>query len=89
MSRSMTKPTKWRVDSKDSDQPGQISLGIHPDWSVFAVRLKKLESLATHRLPSELLPDCIAAQADLSLYGVHMLFYRFYHAPAQLMHLQP
>ena len=33
----MTKPTKWHVRPAKT----QISLGIHPVWSVFAVRMKK------------------------------------------------
>ena len=37
MSRRMTKPTKWSVRTAKT----QISLGIHPVWSVFAVRMKK------------------------------------------------
>ena len=36
MSRSMTKPTKWPVRPVQT----QISLGICPVWSVFAVRMK-------------------------------------------------
>ena len=34
MSRDMTKPTKWLHPAKT-----QISLGIRPVWSIFAVRL--------------------------------------------------
>ena len=49
MSRLMTKPTKWQVRSAKT----QISLSIRPVWSVFAVRLKKLGSLATHKVRSE------------------------------------
>ena len=37
MSRHMTKPTKWHVRPAKT----QISLGIHPVWSVFAVCMKK------------------------------------------------
>ena len=37
MSRSMTKPTKWRATSKDSDQPEHLPSLIR----VFAVRVKK------------------------------------------------
>ena len=37
MSRRMTKPTKWPVRPAKA----QISLGICPVWSVFAVRVKK------------------------------------------------
>ena len=38
MSQCMTKPTKWHVCPAKT----QISLGIHPDWSVFAVCMKKV-----------------------------------------------
>ena len=37
MSRLITKPTKWQVHPAKT----QISLGICPVWSVFAVRMKK------------------------------------------------
>ena len=36
--RSMTKSTKWRMLPTKT----RISLGIHPVWSVFVVRMKKL-----------------------------------------------
>ena len=36
-SRLMSKPTKWHVHPAKT----QISLGIHPVWSVFIVRMKK------------------------------------------------
>ena len=36
-SHSMTKPTKWPMRPAKT----QIRLGIHPLWSVFAVRIKK------------------------------------------------
>ena len=44
MSHLMTKPTEWHVHPVKT----QISLGIHPFWSVFAVHLKKHRELATH-----------------------------------------
>ena len=44
----MSKP-KWHVRPEKT----RISLGIRPDWSVFAVRMKKLGSLATHWAQSE------------------------------------
>ena len=37
MSQCMTKPTKWHVRPAKTE----ISLGIRPVWSVFAVRMKK------------------------------------------------
>ena len=53
----------------------QICLGIHPVWSVFAVRMKKAWVLsyplsARRRLWS----DWADAQADLSLHWAHMPF---------------
>ena len=49
MSRLMTKPTKW----PERPAKTQISLGIRPVWSAFAVRMKKAWSLATHWAQSE------------------------------------
>ena len=43
MSRLMTKPAKWPV----SPAKTQISLGIRPVWSEFAVRLKKVWVLSS------------------------------------------
>ena len=37
MSQRMTKPTKWHVRPAKT----RVRLGIHPVWSVFAVRAKK------------------------------------------------
>ena len=45
----MTKPTKCHVRPAKT----QISLGIRLAWSVFAVRIKKARSLATHWAHSE------------------------------------
>ena len=68
--------------SENSDQSGHppslISLGIHPVWSVFAVRMKKAWVLsyplsAQRRLWS----DWADAQADLSLRWAHSLFVGF------------
>ena len=42
LSRLMTKPTKWHVRPAKT----QISLGIRPVWSVFAVRMKKARVLS-------------------------------------------
>ena len=42
LNQRMTKPTKWHVRPAKT----QISLGIHPVWSVFAVLM--LKSLDTH-----------------------------------------
>ena len=61
----------------------QISLGIRPVWSVFAVRMKKAWVLsyplsAQRRLWS----DWADAQADLSSLGAHSLYW-FCHVAAQ------
>ena len=74
LSRSMTKPTKWPVRPAKT----QISLGICPVWSVFAVRMKKAWVLsyllsAQRRLWSVWLD----AQADLSLCWAHISFVGF------------
>ena len=79
----MTKPTKWHV------RPGktQISLGIRPVWSVFAVCMKKAWILsyplsAQRRLWS----DWVDAQADLCLCWAQS-FYWFCHETAHLQSL--
>ena len=54
---SMAKPTKWPLRPAKT----QISLGIHPVWSVFAVRTKK------HSVLSYPLSTQADAQADQSL----------------------
>ena len=81
MSRSRTKPTKWPVRPAKT----QISLGICPVWSVFAVRMKKQWDLSyplsEHR---RLWSDCADAQADLSFSWAHMSFCWFCRAVAQI-----
>ena len=62
-SHDMTKPTKWRVRPAKTE----IGLGVRPVWSVFAVRMKQLGSLAVHWTHSEDWSDWADAQADLSL----------------------
>ena len=74
MSCLVTKPTKWHVRPAKT----QISLGIRPVWSVFAVRMKKAWVLsyplsAQQRLWS----DWADAKADLSLRWVHSHFVGF------------
>ena len=73
MSHDMTKPTKWVCPAKT-----QISLGIRPVWSVFAVRMKKAwvlsYPLSTQR---RLWSDWADAQADLSLRWAHTHFVDF------------
>ena len=68
--------------SEDSDQPGQINLGICPVWSVFAVCMKKAWSLVTHCAHSKDWSDWMDAKADLSLHWVHMQFCWFCHDAA-------
>ena len=80
MSRLMTKPTKWHVRLAKTP----ISLGFHPVWSVFAVRMKKAWVLsyplsAQQRLSS----DWADAQTDLSLRWVQS-FCWFCHEVAQI-----
>ena len=65
----------------------QISLGIHPVWSVFAVRMKKAWVLsyplsAQRRLWS----DWVDAQADLSLLGAQS-FCWICHEAAEMIFL--
>ena len=77
----MTEPTKWHVRPAKT----QISLGICPVWSVFAVCMKKYWVLSyplstQHRHWS----DWVDAQADLSLGLVHMPFCRLCHELAHL-----
>ena len=56
----------------------QISLGIRPVWSVFAVRMKKAWVLSyTFSAQLRLWSDWADAQADLSLRGVHTHFVGF------------
>ena len=79
MSRLVTKPTKRHVRPAKT----QISLGIRPVWSVFAVCMKKSWVLnyplsAQRRLWS----DWADAQADLSLRWAHMLLCWFCHEAA-------
>ena len=71
VSRLRTKPTKWHLRSSKT----QISLGIHPVWSVFAVRMKKSWVLS-YPLSAQrrLLSDWANAQADLSLRCAHSHF---------------
>ena len=74
LSRDMTKTNKVTVRPAKT----QISLGIRPVWSVFAVRMKKAWVLsyplsAQQRLWS----DWADAQADLSLRWAHSHFVGF------------
>ena len=69
-SRRMTKPRKWPVHTANT----QISLGICPVWSVFAVRMKKYWALnyllSTHWRHWS---DWADAQADLRLHLAHII----------------
>ena len=78
-SRSIIEPQHDKTN-KMSVRPGktQISLGIRPDWSVFAVRMKKAWVLS---YPLSAVPrlwsDWADAQADLSLRWAHTHFVCF------------
>ena len=85
LSHLMKKPTKWH----EGPAKTQISLGIRPVWSVFAVRMKKAWVLsyplsAQQRLWS----DWADAQADLSLRWAHMQFCWFCHDTAHIPSLK-
>ena len=81
LSRSMTKPTKWPVHPAET----QISLGICPVWSVFAVRMKKHWVFNNPLSASEdSWADWANARADLSLRWAHRPFSWFCHASAHL-----
>ena len=74
MSRDMTKPTKWHVRPAKS----QISLGIRPVWSVFAVRIKKAWVFSyPFSAQRRLWSDWADAQDDLSLRWAHSHFVGF------------
>ena len=74
MSRPMTKLTKWHVRPAKT----QISLGVRPVWSVFAVHMKKARVLSYPlRAQRRLWSDWADAQADLSLRWPHTHFVGF------------
>ena len=72
MSQQMTIPTKWHVPPAKT----QTSLGIHPVWSVFAVRMWKAWVLSY--------PLSAHTQADLSLCCAHTPFCWLCHVLAQI-----
>ena len=85
MSHLMTKLTKWGVRLVET----QISLGISPVRSVFAVRMKKAWVIgyplsAQQRLWS----DWVDAQVDLSLRWAHRPFCWFCHEVAQILKIK-
>ena len=62
----------WQNQQNDlCAQRTQIRLGIHPIWSVFAVRMKKPWDLSYSMSISEDWSDWADAQADLSLCLAH------------------
>ena len=67
LSWGKTKPTKWLVHPVKT----QISLGIHPDWSVFAVHLKKLWVLSYPYSAQWRLIGWMDALSDPSLRWAH------------------
>ena len=81
MSRLMTKPTKWHVHPVKT----QISLSIHPVWSVFAVCMKKAWILSyTLNAQRRLWSGWPDAQVDLSLRWAHKSFCWFCHVAAHI-----
>ena len=80
LSQSMKKiPTKWHVCPAKT----QISLGIHPVWPVFAVRLKEVWVVPSSKSAQRrLCSDWVRVQTDLSLQWAHRLFCWFCHAQA-------
>ena len=81
MSHLVKKPTKRLVRLAKT----QISLGIRPGWSVFAVRMKK-PWVPSYPLGAQrrLWSDWADAQADLSLRWAHMSVCRFCHEVARM-----
>ena len=69
----MTKSTKWSLRPAKT----QISLGIHPVWWVFVVRMKKAWVLSYPMSRRRPWSDWADAQADLSLRWAHSHFVGF------------
>ena len=70
MSRSPTKPTKWHMRPAKT----QISLGICPVWSVFAMRsMGSSKDLKFLHADSKDWSDWADAQTDLSLCWAHII----------------
>ena len=70
MSQGMTKSTKWHVHLART----QVSLGVRPVWSVFAVRMKKAWVLSQPlRTQQRFWSDWADAQADESSLGAHAM----------------
>ena len=78
-------PAKWHVRPAKT----QISLGIRPVWSVFAVRMKKAW-VFSYQLSAQrrLWSDWADARADPSLRWAHMPFRWFCHEVAQILKIQ-
>ena len=82
LSRLMTEPRKWHVRPPMT----QISLGIRPVWSVFAVRLKKHWALSYPlSVPRRLWSYWSDAQADLSLRWADMSVCWFWRVAAHFV----
>ena len=85
LSRLMTKSTKWFVHPAKT----QISLGMHPVWSVFTVRLKKawvLSNRWAHSKDSDH-TGRMDSQADLNLQCAKRSFCWFCHVAAHFCSL--
>ena len=76
------KTNKWHMHPAKT----QISLGIRPVWSVFAVRMQKAWVLSYPLSAQQITwSDWADAQADLSLRWAHMPFCWFCHALARIV----
>ena len=80
MSRVMLKSTKWTVRPVKT----QISLGICPVWSVFAVRMKHWVLGYPKSTQWRVWSDRADAQADLSLRWAQRSFCWFGHEAAHI-----
>ena len=79
MSQCMTKSTKWNVHPAKT----QISLGIHPVWSVFAVSMKKAWVLSDQLRALQTLIRLGRCPDWSEFCWVHMPFCRLCHALAE------
>ena len=83
MSRRMTKPAKWPVRPAKT----QISLGIHPIWSESSLSTwRNIGPLTTYWVHSEDSDQTwVDAHAHLSVHRMHMSFWWFCRAAAQII----
>ena len=74
--RNMTKAIKWPVCPAKT----WSSLGIHPVWSIFSVRLIRFMSLATHTAHSEDTDQTGQMPRLIWVFTGHMSFCKFFCA---------